>query len=80
MNPLDYWISKNPELKAFLDTYEHNGYQYIPNTASSSLIKDMKELYSTGNAMEQSMVLTVLSACKLYFGDDKPNRNNGSVC
>ena len=80
MNPIDYWISKNPELKAFLDTYEHNGYQYIPNTASSSLIKDMKELYSTGNAMEQSMVLTVLSACKLYFGDDKPNRNNGSVC
>ena len=70
MNPLDHWIETNKKLRAYLDSYESNGYGYLPEGASQQLIADMKQLYKTGTASEKSMVLTVLSASKLYFGEN----------
>ncbi len=67
MNPIGFWISHNDDLRNFLDSYEKNGYLYLPSTASDQLITDMKELYKTGNASEKAMVLTVLSAARLYW-------------
>ena len=67
MNPLDYWIGNNASLKEYLDSYERNGYDNLPADASPTLIADLKKLYKEGTAMEKSMVLTVLSAAKLYF-------------
>ena len=70
MNPLDYWIANNRELRDYLDAYEAKGYQYMPSGASEQLVADMKELYHSGNASEKAMVLTVLASAKLYFGEE----------
>ncbi len=67
MTPMEAWISGDKKLKEYLDNYEKTGYQYLPPNVSEQLINDMKWLYQTGNANEQTMVLTVLSAAKLYF-------------
>lgn len=69
MNPLDYWVSRNKEVKEYMDTYEANGYASMPCQASQQLIDDMKYLYKIGNINEKAMVLTVLASAKLYFGD-----------
>lgn len=71
MNPFDFWFEHNPSLRAYFDKYENEGYKYLPSEVSEHLINDMKELYKTGNVNEKAMVLTVLSAAKLFFGDIK---------
>ncbi|MBQ8683785.1 MAG: hypothetical protein IJ518_04655 [Clostridia bacterium] len=68
MSPMDYWYNTNGDMKRFMDTYETEGYAALPVEASEQLISDMKWLYSTGTVREKAMVLTVLAACKLYFG------------
>ena len=68
MNPLDYWIHTNEPLKEYMDEYEKNGYSYLPKDVSEGVRKDMHELYVNGNANEKTMVLTVLSSAKLFFG------------
>lgn len=69
MNPLDYWIEHNCEAKQFLEHYERNGYGKMPRGVSEQLIVDMKQLFEIGTVNEKAMVLTVLAAAKLYFGD-----------
>ena len=69
MNPLDYWISQNSDIRQYMDDYEAKGYNYLPNGVSSQLIDDMKALYRNGTANEKAMVITVLSSAKLYFGE-----------
>ena len=76
MNPIDYWIANSYELRTFLDTYEESGLKWLPNNISSRFITDLRNLYHSGNASEKAMVLTVLSAAKLYFGEE----TNGEVC
>ena len=71
MNPLDYWLSRSRKLRSFMDSYESQGYKYLPASASDKLVNDMHRLYQNGNAFEKSMVVTVLSAARLYFGDNK---------
>ncbi len=71
MNPIDFWLSKNLHAKEFLDKYERSAYVNLPRDASDQLVNDMKELYKTGTACEKTMVLTVLSSAKLYFGESK---------
>ena len=71
MNPLDYWFANNQSLRDYFDKYESEGYQYLPSEASHQLINDMKQLYRTGSVNEKAMVLTVISAAKLFFGDGK---------
>ncbi|NQV03051.1 MAG: asparagine synthase, partial [Bacteroidia bacterium] len=65
MNPLDYWYNTNPDIKHFQDIYFLDN---IDRISSSNKIKtDCKELYHHGNAIEKNMVLTLLSALKLFF-------------
>ncbi len=69
MNPLDYWIEHNCEARQFLEHYERNGYSTLPQGVSEQLIADMKQFFEIGTVNEKAMVLTVLAAAKLYFGD-----------
>lgn len=69
MNPLDYWLSENEKLREYIDSYEKKGYVYLPAGTSKQLEEDMKNLYAYGNTNEKTMVLTVLSSMKLYFGE-----------
>lgn len=68
MNPLDYWFARDTALQDYLNGYEARGYCCLPG-ASEQLISDMKQLYATGTFSEKAMVLTVLAAAKLYFGE-----------
>lgn len=67
MNPLEYWMHRKSELRAYLDDYEAKGYACMPADAPETLIGDMKELYANGTVVEKTMVLTVLGAAKMYF-------------
>ena len=69
MNPLDYWVEHNSEARQFLERYEQDGYSSMPQGTSDQLVADMKELFKVGTVNERTMVVTVLSAAKLYFGD-----------
>jgi len=71
MNPIEYWVSRSKKLRSFLDNYESDGYKYIPSGVSDKLVSDMKWLYQNGNIYEKSMVLTVLSSARSYFGVNK---------
>lgn len=69
MTPLGYWIANDKELKDYLDGYAKEELTNPKTEIDSCLLSDMKELYSTGTAVEKTMVLTVLGSVKLYFGE-----------
>lgn len=71
MNPLDYWVHTNTSLKEYMDSYEEKGYNYLPDNVSEQLKEDMHYLYKNGSAIEKTMVLTVLSSAKLFFGESR---------
>lgn len=67
MNPIDYWISQNSDLRIFLDESKAallaEGKKYY----STILANDLVKLYDEGNASEKAMVLTILEGTKMYF-------------
>ena len=69
MNPIDYWISKDSELHTFLDKSMAELLGSEKEHYSPMLAEDLSRLYEEGNASEKAMVLTVLSATKMYFSD-----------
>ncbi|MBR0199677.1 MAG: hypothetical protein IJQ42_05880 [Oscillospiraceae bacterium] len=71
MNPIDYWIAHNQDVRKFLDAYETTHVELLRKRASSVFLTDLMSLYENGNASEKAMVLTVLAAVKLYFGESK---------
>lgn len=70
MNPLDYWIEHDEKLSAYLDEYAENAFKCPAAKMSGQLEEDMKELYRSGNAYEKIMVITALSAMKLYLKNE----------
>lgn len=68
MVPFEYFLARNEKLRAYRDRYFEEGIAQLPISLPEQLKTDMRELYQTGTANEQSMVLTVLAAVKLYFG------------
>lgn len=67
MNPMDYWLSKYPSVKSFLDQYEKEAVNKWKGVLSDELLHDIDMLYRMGNATEKSMSLTVLSSVGLYL-------------
>ena len=67
MNPLDYWYRTNENLKNFIDsTFKEN----ISLLENNELKKDCQKLFTEGNTIEKTQVLTLLSAYKYYFGEN----------
>lgn len=71
MNPIDYWLHRNESAKSFWNDYFRENFPSFKELATEQLADDVQELYLTGNANEKAMALTVLSAVKLYFCNDK---------
>lgn len=67
MNPLDYLSQKGMPQREHQDTYERKAFDTLPVALPDILKKDMEELYAVGSAGERCLVLTVLSALRLYF-------------
>ena len=63
MNPYDYWYKNNLIVKSFMDNYFSDNINIIKNY---DLVKDCKYLYSTGSVKEKCLVLSLLSAIKLF--------------
>lgn len=61
MNPYDYWFNNNNDVVLFFENSFKNQINCINN---SELNKDVSFLFETGNTIEKSMVLTLLSAIK----------------
>lgn len=70
MNPLGYFVKNNAVLQKYLDNYFTQNITKLPINISEQLLEDMKSLYSNGNEIEKTMVLTVVSSIKLYFGEN----------
>lgn len=64
---LDQLYDSDKGAQAFVKQYIRKTYPSFRELASEQLCSDMKELYSKGNILEKSMVLTLLSSVKLYF-------------
>ncbi len=58
MNPLDYWLKTNNEIKLFFDKYYKSKLELLENR---ELKKDIVELFEKGNSIEKIEVLTILS-------------------
>ena len=67
MNPLDYLSRRGTKQREYMDAYEKSAYDDLPVDLPETLKSDLRELYAAGNAEERSLVLTVLSAIRLYF-------------
>lgn len=67
MNPLGYWYNTNIQLKKFMDDYFSQNINMIEDI---ELKEDCKVLYFEGSPVEQNMVLSLLSANKLFFNDN----------
>ena len=65
MNPLDYWLDTNKNLKEFLDNYYEVHINLLDQ--NSELKEYCSLLYKEGNAIEKSLALTLLSSVKLFF-------------
>ena len=63
MNPYDYWYNNNLIVKEFINNYYSNNIQYLKD---DELIKDCKYLFNEGTTMEKCLVLSLLSALKLF--------------
>ena len=64
MNPLDYWYNSNKGLKKYLDSYVAKNIDFID--VNKKLKQDVDDLYRIGNGFEKNMVLSLLSAIKLF--------------
>ena len=65
MNPMDYWYNNSEQIRTYLnEMYENRiGSKVLP----LDMADDMRMLFETGNFIDKSLVLTVLSAVHLYF-------------
>lgn len=52
-----------------MDAYVSQANDVLQKISSDRLIADLVSLYDSGNASEKAMVLTVLAAVKMYFGE-----------
>ncbi len=67
MNPIDYWYNTNDDLREFfLDTF-NKGIDLLKN---EKLRNDCQKLFTTGNTIEKTQVLTLLEAWRYYFVDE----------
>jgi len=67
MNPLDYWYNTNDDLREFfLDTF-NKGIDLLEN---EKLRNDCQKLFTEGNTIEKTQVLTLLEAWRYYFVDE----------
>ena len=69
MNPLDYMLSKKPEILDIMNCYAKEGLHNSRSLFSAKLYHDIEWLYQNGSILEKSMALTVLASARLYFGD-----------
>ncbi|WP_441000659.1 asparagine synthase-related protein [Fodinibius sp. SL11] len=65
MNPLDYWYTKNVELKRFQDEYFEANINRLNDYPE--LKEDCIQLYKEGNGVEKNQVLTLISTTKQFF-------------
>lgn len=64
MNPIEYWMANNKELKLYLDNFFSN---YIDLVEDVQLKSDCVSHYKYGNGIEKLQVISLLSALKLFF-------------
>jgi len=64
MNPIEYWINTNEDLRQYLNDYFCANINRIENI---QLKEDCISHYKNGNGIEKMQVISLLSALKLFF-------------
>lgn len=64
MNPYDYWYDTDPKMRTFIQSYfdEHIGY-----ITDETTLNELKIMFNSNKMLDKLMVLTVLSARKVFF-------------
>lgn len=64
MNPFDYWLTENTDLRDTISHYFQENIELLK--ANKELMNDATELYKNGNTGEKLQVITLLAAVKLH--------------
>ena len=64
MNPLDYWFKNSKNIQSFYTDFFMNNIDLVDT--NKELYTDLNLLFTTGNTVEKSMVLSVLEVIKKY--------------
>lgn len=64
MNPFDYWMAENVDLRNSIHNYFKDNIASI--SKNSELLEDVSNLFNNGNTSEKLQVLTLLAAIKLH--------------
>ncbi len=65
MNPIDYWLRNNPSIKEYIDKYFDNHISLLNEFAQ--LQNELTALYSSDNALDKIVALSMISAIKQYI-------------
>lgn len=66
MNPIDYWLNKDPEMQKWIDGYFGKNKRYL--SCIPNLEKDMIYVFEKGNGVEKTQVVTALIMAKYVSG------------
>lgn len=64
MNPVDFWLRTNPELRLFFQDYFEDNIERLDHV---ELKNDCIQHFNNGNGIEKIQVLSLLAAVKMYF-------------
>lgn len=76
-HPLDVCFDSDKKAQDFMKNYMKQAYPHFRKLASERLCRDMENLYTRGGIIEKSMVLTLLSSVKIYFGEGQQGSYGG---
>ena len=63
MNPIDYYISHNEELRKYIDSF----FQYIEVLPNEELQLILQKVQNSGKPIEKLQAISILSAVKLFY-------------
>ena len=64
MNPIDYWLRTNSDLKLFFEDYFTNNVDVLHD---NELKNDCIQHFKDGGGIEKIQVLSLLAAARMYF-------------
>jgi asparagine synthase (glutamine-hydrolysing) len=69
MNPVEYWYNTNEDMRLFVDNYYENRKEIARKHLSKQMQMDLETLYGTDAVYDKFLVMSLLSALELMFGE-----------
>ena len=63
MNPIDYYVSHNEDLRKFISSY----FQYVEAIQDTELRRVIRDIQNDGSSIEKLQAISILAAVKLFY-------------